>query len=215
MRPSQPSDARVGRSSSRHHTTSVVSPKVQIIAMPDPFSGSASGCASTGTSTPNSGVVTVWPNRVLEALVVGVRHQRDARRDQLGAGGLDDDVGVAVGAVEADRVVRAGQLAVLELGLRDRGAEVDVPQRRRLGLVRLAAGEVAEERPLRRPLRVVADRRVGQRPVDRQPGGPPQLLERLLVLGGEPLAQLDEVAPRRSGSRCSCRGFSGGTKSGS
>src|SRR6478609_920651 len=44
--------------SSRHHTTSVVSPNVQIIAMPEPFSGSASGCATTGTGTPKSGVRT-------------------------------------------------------------------------------------------------------------------------------------------------------------
>ena len=54
--------ARVGRFSSRHQVTSVVSPKVQIIAMPEPFSGSASPWASTGTSTPNTGVRTVVPN---------------------------------------------------------------------------------------------------------------------------------------------------------
>ncbi len=43
--------ARTGRPSSRHQTTSVTSPNVQIIAMPVPFSGSASGCALTGTGT--------------------------------------------------------------------------------------------------------------------------------------------------------------------
>jgi len=53
---------RTGRSSSRHQVTSVVSPNVQIIAMPEPLSGCASSCASTGTGTPNSGVVTVEPN---------------------------------------------------------------------------------------------------------------------------------------------------------
>ena len=53
---------RVGRSSSRHQVTSVVSPNVQIIAMPEPLSGWASVCATTGTSTPNSGVRTVVPN---------------------------------------------------------------------------------------------------------------------------------------------------------
>jgi hypothetical protein len=37
----------------------------------------------------------------------------------------------AVGPIEAQPVVRAGSLAVFELGLGDRGAEVDVPQRRR------------------------------------------------------------------------------------
>ena len=60
-----------------------------------------------------------------------------------------DDVGVAVDAAEADRVVRARQLAVLELGLRDRRAEVDVPERGRLRLVRLAPREHAQERTLR------------------------------------------------------------------
>ena len=54
--------ARTGSFSSRHHTTSVTSPKVQIIAMPLPFSGSASGWALIGTRTPKSGVSTVVPN---------------------------------------------------------------------------------------------------------------------------------------------------------
>ena len=42
----------------------------------------------------------------------------------------------------------------------------------------------------------LADRRVGQRPVHRQPEVPPQMLEGLLVLGRQPVAQLDEVRPR-------------------
>jgi hypothetical protein len=54
--------ARTGSESSRHHVTSVMSPKVQIIAMPLPFSGSASACAFTGTRAPNSGVTTSVPN---------------------------------------------------------------------------------------------------------------------------------------------------------
>ncbi len=61
-RPSRPIRARVGRFSSRHQVTSVVSPKVQIIAIPEPLSGSASGCARTGTSTSKTGVRTVAPN---------------------------------------------------------------------------------------------------------------------------------------------------------
>ena len=61
-RPSRPRIARIGSCSSRHHMTSVRSPNVQIIAMPEPLSGSASRCATTGTSTPNSGVRTVVPN---------------------------------------------------------------------------------------------------------------------------------------------------------
>ena len=43
------------------------------------------------------------------------------------------------------QVVGAGPLAVLDLGLGDGGAVVDVPERRRLGAVGLAAGQVAEE----------------------------------------------------------------------
>ena len=54
--------ARTGSDSSRHQTTSVRSPKVQIIAMPLPFSGSASACAFTGIGTPKSGVRTEVSN---------------------------------------------------------------------------------------------------------------------------------------------------------
>jgi hypothetical protein len=53
---------RLGSCSSRHQMTSVRSPKVQHMAIPAPLSGSAAQCASTGTSTPKSGVHTVWPN---------------------------------------------------------------------------------------------------------------------------------------------------------
>ena len=63
MRPDRVTMLRVGRSSSRHHTTSVTSPKVQIMAMPEPLSGSARWWARTGTSTPKSGVCTVEPKR--------------------------------------------------------------------------------------------------------------------------------------------------------
>ena len=68
-----------------------MSPNVQIIAMPLPFSGSASACALTGTRTPNSGVITSVPNSGLIALVVGMRDQRDAGRNQLGPRRFDLD----------------------------------------------------------------------------------------------------------------------------
>ena len=54
---------RVGSCSSRHQVTSVRSPKVQHITRPDPLSGSASSWVNTGSSTPNTGLVTVWPTR--------------------------------------------------------------------------------------------------------------------------------------------------------
>ena len=61
MRPSRPMTLRVGRSSSRHQVTSVVSPNVHTMAMPVPLSGWASGWATTGTSTSKIGVRTVEP----------------------------------------------------------------------------------------------------------------------------------------------------------
>ena len=125
-----------------------------------------------------------------EARVVGMRDQRDARGDQLRSRGVDLDV------VESHTVVRALQLAVLELGLGDGGLEVDVPERGRLRPVGLASCQVAEERTLGHAAGVVADRRVVLSPVDREPEVAPDLLERLLVLLHQPLAQLDEVGPR-------------------
>ena len=166
---------------------------MQHIAMPAPLSGSAAGWASTGISTPNTGEVTVRPEQRLVALVVGVGDQRHQARDQLGAGRLDEDR--SVGAVEGDAVVVAGVLPRLQLGLRDRGLEGDVPERRRLLQVGLAAGEVAQERALADLLRLRPDRRVVLRPVDREPEGAPQVLEDLLVLLDQLLAQLDEVRP--------------------
>jgi hypothetical protein len=71
--------------------------------------------------------------------------------------------------VEGETVIRRLLFAILELGLGDRGAEVDVPQRRRERLIRLAALEVAQERELARADGVVRDRAVRLRPVDRSP----------------------------------------------
>ena len=105
----------------------------------------------------------------LVALVVGMGDEGDARRQQLGPGGLDEDL--LAGAVrpgEAVAVVGAGLLLVLELGLADRHLEGDVPDRRRLGAVRLAPGEVAEERPLADPAGALADRGVGHDPSRRR-----------------------------------------------
>ena len=59
----------------------------------------------------------------------------------------------------------------------------------------------------------LADRRVRHRPVDREPEPAPQLLELLLVLDHEPLAELDEVRPRDR-DRAASPGFSGGSNVG-
>ena len=98
--------------------------------------------------------------------------------------------------METQRVIRTRHLAVFELGLRDGGTEVDVPERRRLGLVGLAPRQVVQERALAGAPGGIADRRVGETPVDRQSEAAPELLERLLVLGDEALAELEEVRAR-------------------
>ena len=78
-------------------------------------------------------------------------------------------------------MVGAGPLAVLDLGLGDGGAVVDVPHRRRLGAVGLAAGQVAQERGLAGAPADVVDRRVLERPVVGQAEPAEQLLEHGLV----------------------------------
>ncbi len=178
MRPSRPTMARIGRFSSRHHVTSVVSPNVQIMAMPVPLSGCASSWATIGTSTPYRGVRTVVPKCGLVPLVVGVRDERDARGEQLGASGVDLDDTVAVGSCERDLVVGARTVAVLHLGLGDGGPEVDVPQGGCFLAVRLAAGDVAEERALAGAPRPFVDGGVLMVPVDRQAEPPEADLRR-------------------------------------
>ena len=102
---------------------------------------------------------------------------------------------VAITAVERQPVVGARDLPVLHLGLGHGGAVVDIPQRGRVLLVRLAPGQVAQEPDLAGAPGAGVDRRVVVPPVHRQPEAPPELLEGLLVDGGQPLAQLDEAAP--------------------
>ena len=129
------------------------------------------------------------------ARVVGVGDERDARGDELGTSRLDVD-GLAVGRLrEPDAVVRAGTLAIFELGLRDRRLEVDVPERRGFGEKGVAVAQQLQERSLRRASSLRADRGVGLAPVDRQADSGPQLEVRLLELLGELAAQRDEVGP--------------------
>ena len=132
--------------------------------------------------------------QLLVALVVGVGHHGHAGGEQLGAGGVDEQVGT-VGKVEGQAVVGAGTLPVFQLGLGHRSAEGHVPQAGGLALVGLAPGQVAEEGPLGGPAAALVDGGVGEAPVDGQPKAAPQLLEGLLVGGGELHAQLHEVVP--------------------
>ncbi len=131
----------------------------------------------------------------LVALVVGVRHERGAGGQQLGAGGLDVDL-FAVFGEERVAVVGAGDFAVLELGLGHGGAERDIPQGGGLGHVRVAGGQVGQEGALGDGAGLVIDGPVGQVPVHGQAQGLEEVLEDLLVLDREFLAQLDEVPAR-------------------
>ena len=118
----------------------------------------------------------------------------DARRHELGPGCLDLDRGAVAGSPrEPDPVVEAGLLLVGELGLCDRGLEVDVPQRRGLVAVGLTTGQQPQEATLGGAPRRLADRRVVLGPVDRGAQLAEEVLEGLLVLGDEDAAQLDEV----------------------
>ena len=111
---------------------------------------------STGTRTPNSGVTTSRAEQRLVPLIVGMRDERDAGGNQLGPRRFDLDAGrrrPSRTRREPDAMIGAGQLAILELGLRDRGPEVDVPERRRLDLIGQPALQQAQERELRDALR--------------------------------------------------------------
>ena len=93
----------------------------------------------------------------LIALVVGVRHECDTRGEKFGSRCVDENVAGTVGAVERQRVVGAGTFTVFELCLRHCGVEVDVPQRGGFLRIRLATGEVVEERTLADPAAAVFD----------------------------------------------------------
>ena len=132
--------------------------------------------------------------------------------EELGTGGLDLDRAGAADALEGDAVVARGPLAVHQLGLGDRGAEVDVPQGRGHRGGDLAARQQLEEAALGDGLGVARDRRVLEAPVDRDAQVAPDVLEDLLVEGGELDAELDEVAPRNGQLRL--RGRRGGLEVG-
>jgi hypothetical protein len=184
MRPSRPMTERVGSCSSRHHCTSVRSPKVQHIAMPAALVRLGGRVREHGDLDAEQRAGHRGAEQVLVALVVRVGDQRDAGRQQLGPGGLDVHGG-AVGRAERDPVERAGVRARLELGLRHGGLERDVPEPGGLGLVRLVAGQVAQERLLGDGTRLGGDGLVGHAPVDGQAEPAPQRLELLLVLDGQ------------------------------
>ena len=95
--------ARVGRSQLAPPVTSVMSPKVQIIAMPVPFSGRPAWWASDRHLDAEQRRAHRRAEQRLVALVVGVGDQRDARGEQLGPGGLDVHRSPSVGRGSAMR----------------------------------------------------------------------------------------------------------------
>ena len=101
----------------------------------------------------------------LVALVGWMGHQCNTRGQQLRPGGVDDDVGAAVGAMERNVVIRAADFAVFHLGLGNGSFVVDVPQRWSVLCIRLAALQVAQKCALAGAARVVVDSCVQQRPV--------------------------------------------------
>ena len=139
----------------------------------------------------------------LVTLIIGVRDKGDACGQELGTRRLDEDRLVRAGRLDevgrggkGEAVICAGTLAVFKFGLRNGGAERDVPQRRRFCLVGLAARKVAQECLLRDCDGLRRDRLVRHAPIDREAKVAPQFLELCLVFRSEPFAQLDEVASR-------------------
>jgi hypothetical protein len=152
------------------------------------------GARKDGDRNPEEGRDRPAAEELFVALVVGVRGDRDAGGQELGAGGRDDEGSPALDP-EAQVVEGAPLRAVLDLGLGDRSPEVHVPQGRGLDLIDVAAAVEVEEAPLGQPPAAGADRGVLEAPVHGQAQLLPEILEGLLVLGGEGQAQLDEVRP--------------------
>ena len=121
-----------------------------------------------------------------------VRDERHASREELGPRGLDLH-GRPVLAIERDAMVEAVLLAILDLCLRDRRVEVDVPHRGGFRRVRDTLRDEMQEGPLGDATGPLADRRIGVVPVDRPTRAAEQVLERLLIRNGEPVAEVDEV----------------------
>jgi hypothetical protein len=96
----------------------------------------------------------------LVAGIVGVRDQGDAGRQQFGTGRIDRDIAVRAGEPQAMKC--SGNFPVDRFGLGDRGLEGHIPQRRRFGAVRLAAGEVTQKCPLRNSLGALVHGPIGQ-----------------------------------------------------
>ena len=135
----------------------------------------------------------IFAEELLVPIIVGVRDNRDAGAEKLGAGGRDQELAAAFDP-EAEIVEEALPGPVLDLGLGDSGLEVDVPHIGRLEVIDLSLFHQIEEAELRDLPAVVVDGRVLLGPIEGQSEVAPQVFERLLVLGRDQPARLDEVA---------------------
>ncbi len=93
-------------------------------------------------------------------------------------------------------MISTGSFAILQLCLRNGGAEVHVPQRWCFLCVGLAARQVVEKCLLRGTACVFRDGGVQQGPIHRETESSEEVLEDLLILCSEFVAQLDEVRAR-------------------
>ena len=132
----------------------------------------------------------------LVPLVVGMCDECDACGNQFGASGGDDDIARSVRAFEGHVVICAWAFSIFEFGLRNGGAEVDVPQGRRFLRVCLTTSKVAQERCLRCLAGVIADGGVQQAPVHGEAESAEEILEDLLVLVRQLFTQGNEVWSR-------------------
>lgn len=139
-RPSHLTIVRVSSASSRHHVTSLRSPNVHTMAIPEPFSGSANLCDTTGTLTLNSGQHGL-PEQRLVSLVIGMRDQRHARRKQFRPR-RGNGYPSTVSAVKRNVVISGRPVTIFELCLGNSGPEGDVPASRCFSLIRFSTGKI-------------------------------------------------------------------------
>jgi hypothetical protein len=136
----------------------------------------------------------------LVALVVGMRGDADTRGQELGARRRDDEASASLDR-KFDFVESALLRSVLDLRLRDRGLEIDVPHRRGLERVHVAFSMKIDERQLREAPAAVVDRRVGLRPVDAEAEAAEERLEGPLVLSRHAMTERDERRARHDRRR--------------
>ena len=97
--------------------------------------------------------------------------------------------------MESKRVIVAGVVARFQFRLCHCRLKCYVPQPGSLGLVGLAAAEIAQKCRLCHLLCFCADCLIMLRPVNGKTETAPQILKLFFVFFGELLAQFDEIAP--------------------